>query len=237
MLFFVKMSNCMSSSCAPPHPMWCVAVSCFVLPPILSMGLPSCCRCCWYVSGNSVISVFWGKQLWFCEVFIILFILFVTISIQQPSRKICLGNAAHPPTFPTNHMLYNQFMHTPHTHRNPNPPTCLTPALGHPYRTYSETQPPTHSKPTHPLIPPSFFRFQLGWFNHHKRLGYIHSTRERSVAVPFWRTYTILSSPQHMKRTRVREDNLTSEASRLSTCDPEQLVELQTQKPKHIPPA
>lgn len=39
-----------------------------------------------------------------------------------------------------------------------------------------------------------------------------------------------------MKRAKKREDNLTSEASRLSTCDPEQLVELQTQKSKHIIP-
>lgn len=44
-MFTVKMSNCMSSSCVPTHPMWCIAVSCYVPPPTSSMGRPSCC--CW----------------------------------------------------------------------------------------------------------------------------------------------------------------------------------------------
>lgn len=57
-------------------------------------------------------------------------------------QTLCLGNATHPPTFPKDHMLYIQF-----THRNLYPPMCLIPALSHPYCTYSDTQPPTHSNP------------------------------------------------------------------------------------------
>lgn len=140
--------------------------------------------------------------------------------------KLCLGECCPPSSNFSQkpHALYPHHAHT-HTHTRTAEvcrPTCLIPALSHPYCTYSETQPLTHSNPTHPLIPPSFFRFPLGWLNL-AIAARIHP-QQRMVSLKTCTITTTLSPPlslllaglQHMKRTKKCEDNLIQEASRLS---------------------
>lgn len=173
LLFNVNLSSCMSSSCAPPHPMWCVDVSCYVLPPTSSMGLPSCC---WCVSGSSVHSVCWGNSYDFWGFYVICFDIFVTISIQH---CFSLGNAAHPPTVPENpHASCTQAYK--HTEISAHPPASFPPSAIHTIHA-NPAKPPTHSNPTHPLIPPSFFRFSLGQFNHQKQIWDFRGTRYRCL--------------------------------------------------------
>ena len=71
-------------------------------------------------------------------------------------QKLCVGNAAHPPTIPKRKTTcFHANTHT-HTHRNINPIMCLIPALSHPY---SET----HSFETHtPTNPSQFLQIPTG---------------------------------------------------------------------------
>lgn len=147
-MFIVNCPTACPHPVHPPTPMWCVAVSCYVLPPTLSMGLPSC-RCCWSLLSVCVRKLsyfsFLGKQLWFYEVFIFI-LFFVTISIQHRFRN-CLGNAAHPPYFSQElHALYSLHGHT-HSHRQ-------TEMYTHPPVSYplSVIHTPYIQKPSHPLI-------------------------------------------------------------------------------------
>lgn len=176
----------MSSSCAPPPYVMCCC--CHVICSHPPQAWDSHRVVVVVVVCQEVISVFWGSSYDFVRFFLIsiLFYFFVTISIQHRSRALCLGNAAHPPTFPNKphaftisscthtrrHTQKSTPTHLPHSHPQPSIP--------HIFRK------PTHSEPTHPLIPPSFFRF-----NHQKQLGYIHSTTDYSTTL----------SLQHMKWT------------------------------------
>lgn len=81
LMFIMKLSSCMSSSCAPPHPMWCVAVSCYIPPPTWSMGLPSCC--CYRQCASGSFSYFGEAVLihLFFVRFLILFFVVISSSI------------------------------------------------------------------------------------------------------------------------------------------------------------
>lgn len=81
LMFIMKLSSCMFSSCAPPHPMWCVAVSCYVPPPTWSMGLPSCC--CYRQCASGSFSYFGEAVLihLFFVRFLILFFVVISSSI------------------------------------------------------------------------------------------------------------------------------------------------------------
>lgn len=84
-----------------------------------------------------------------------------------------------PPTLPLfpkeTHALYLVHTHT-HTHTDIHTHPCASfpPSVIH---TVHIQKPSQSFKPTHPLIPPSFFRFPLGSLYHQKQLGFTHSTR------------------------------------------------------------
>lgn len=169
----------MSSSCAPPT--LCDVLLCHVM----------CSHPPWAWDSHHVVVVvgvcqevklfqlFWGSSYDLVRFFIFV-LFFVTISIQHCFRKLCLGNAAHPPTLPKKPtcFIFNSCTHTC-KHTQESTPTHLPHPRPQPSIPYILRNPATHSfKPTHPLIPPSFFRFQLGRFNHEKQLGCIRSTRD-----------------------------------------------------------
>ncbi len=155
-LFIVKMSNCMSSSCAtPPPPTLCDVLLCHVMcshPPY------------WAWDSHHVVvvvGVFQEVQLFqFFGVAVMIlwgFILFYFISLLpffHPAslEKLCLGNAAHPPTFPKNHMLYNQLMHT-HTHTRADiythPPASFQPSTIHKVHIQKLSHPLIQNPATH----------------------------------------------------------------------------------------
>lgn len=134
-LFIIKMSNCMSSSCAPPPYVMCCC--CHVIcshPPQAWDSIVLSLLCV-----RKLFQFFGGKQLWFREFFFfiwILFYFFVTISIQHCSRTPCLGNAAHPPTFPNKPHAFtiSSCTHT-RRHTQKSTPTHLPHSHPHPYRT------------------------------------------------------------------------------------------------------
>lgn len=187
------------------------------------MGLPSCC-CCYRQCASGSFSYFGEAVLihLFFVRFLILF--FVVISSSIALETMFRG------MLPTLLQLFPKttcFIPTSCTHTHTRTaevcrPTYLIPALSHPYCTYSETQLLTHSNPTHPLIPPSFFRFPLAWLNL-AIAARIHP-QQRMVSLKTCTITTTLSPPlslllaglQHMKRTKKCEDNLIQEASRLS---------------------
>lgn len=162
----------------PPYCMWCVAVSCYVLPPTLKawdshhVVVGRCRRC---VSGSWVVLVFWGSSCYF-EVFSFIFVFIYNFLLPFPSSiasEIMFGEC-HPPSLFSQepHALYSLHAHT-YTDRNIHPPT-------HPLISYplSAIHTAHIQKPNHPLVQahtptnaPSFFRFQLGWFRHQKQLG------------------------------------------------------------------
>lgn len=81
------------------------------------------------------------------------------------------------------HAVILKFMHThtsKHTEIYAHPPASCPPSAIH-------AQKPTHSNPTHPLIPPSFFRYPLGRFDRQKAA---QRTQSRSP---------------HMKRTQKKK--------------------------------
>lgn len=156
----------MSSFCAPPPPS--VMCCCVMLraPTHLKHGTPIMSLLLVVVDVCQEVSV---VSIFFREAVMILSGLYFTSIFSLPFhpallRKLCLGNATHPPDFSRKpHALHSLHAHThAKNQRNVYQPAHLIPALSHPYCTYSETQPLTHPDPTHPLIPPSFFRFPLG---------------------------------------------------------------------------
>lgn len=162
---------------------------------------------------------------------------FIPSPFPSSSRNYVQGMLPTLPLFPktTCFLKKSQFMH-PHTEIYTHPPASLPPSAIHTVHI---------QKPSHPLIQkthtptnPSQFLQISNWADSPAKSSSDTSAALRSGPL-FLRTHTISAtfSPQHMKRTKTRRDNLTSEASRLSTCDPERLVELQTQKSKHIPAA
>lgn len=130
LMFIMKLSSCMSSSCAPPpHPMWCVAVSCYVPPPTWSMGLPSCC-CCYRQCASGSFSYFGEAVLihLFFVRFLILF--FVVISSSIALETMFRG------MLPTLLQLFPKttcFIPTSctHTRRSVGPPASYPPSAIH----------------------------------------------------------------------------------------------------------
>lgn len=94
----------------------------------------------------------------FCWIHLLLFFFFLPPFHSASLQKILVGNAAHPATPPKT----TRFISRSHTH------ICnIHTYIFHPSaRPHAHPQPSilhtfTHSsKPTHPLIPPSFFRFR-----------------------------------------------------------------------------
>lgn len=160
----------MPSSCAPPTQ--CDVLMCHVTcshPPQAwdSHHVVDVCQEVQFIQ-------FVGEAVLVLRFLCYLFDIFVTISIQH---CLSLGNAAHPPTVPKNpHASCTQA--NKDTEIYAHPPASFPPSAIHTIHT-NPAKPPTHSNPTHPLIPPSFFRFLLGRFNHQKQLRDIHSTRYR----------------------------------------------------------
>lgn len=126
------------------------------------------------VRKRSYFSSFFGEAdmiLWVCFNYNYYF-----MSPFHPAllQKLYSGNAAHPPTLPKNNYIQDTYVRT-----YLYPATRFIPALRHPNLCIYQRA-ATHSfKSTHPLIPPSFFRFRLGWLNLQKPLGCVHSSRDR----------------------------------------------------------
>lgn len=179
------------------------------------MGLPSCC--CYRQCASGSFSYFGEAVLihLFFVRFLILF--FVVISSSIALETMFRGML---PTllqlFPkTTCFIPTSCTHTHALQRSVGPPASYPPSAIHTVH----IQKPS---PTHPLIPPSFFRFPLGWLNP-AIAARIHP-QQRMVSLKTCTITTTLSPPlsllpaglQHMKRTKKCEDNLIQEASRLS---------------------
>lgn len=159
-----------------------------------------------------VVSVGLGKQVWF-KVFIWVYFC-CHHSTQHRSETMFLGNAAQPPSFsPNPHAL-----HSYHTHirrANTHPVASFPPLLIH----VVHIQKPSHShrKPTHPLIPPSFFR----------STGLSESFGRRpqhTLSVGGFSAPPSSSRPAPHETDPQSGDSLPSEASQFRTCDVWQLL-------------
>lgn len=139
------------------------------------------------------------------------------------------------------HALYSlHFTHThTHKHKRKFTPTHSSHTQSQPSILHIFRNPTTHSfNPTHPLMLP--VSSDSNWAGS----DFKSSLASTSALEIYWavypevirvRTYEIVTTFSRRQTFR-RTQYLTWEASTLITSDPEQLVELQTQKSKHVPP-
>ena len=186
------------------------------------MGLP---LCCWSLSVfvrklSSVVDLnVLGTSYDFVRFFIYLYFYFILLfcrHLHPASHQICLGNAANPPPLPPPLFPISFISTHTHTQRNLNPPTCLIlqPSILYMIRdpliqTHAPTNPSQFLQiPTGLLPPPQLQRAFCG------------CVPLEAIRVRTFDTGTITSHQTHR-----------------GSCDPEPLVLIQTQKPRHIPAA
>lgn len=187
-LFNVNLFSCMSSSCAPPTQ--CAVLMCHV----------TCSHPPQAWDSHHVVDVCQEVQFTqFVGEAVMIFQVFMSFVCHHLHPALLQFRECRPPSHCSRKPTC--FIHR-RTNTQKSTPTHLPHSRPQPSIAYIRTQPshPLIQNPTQPLIPPSFFRFSLGWFNHQKA-----ALRHPQHKMPllFFSGHT-LSFP-HMKRTHKKK--------------------------------